>query len=138
MYNDRDIARLLRVACNARWAGRCVAGPAEQFGWPKDTVASWLSGRRRMPADKMAKLAKSLLDHPEPLRGFGEGLAYAAEKARARGRRARGFQIVKDWDGTGFMTDRRWRGGRGKMKSTLNTDLVNHLAKTNIARRRPT
>jgi hypothetical protein len=47
-----------------------------------------------------------------------EGLALATEleeyakKQRAEGRRPRGFEIVKDRDGTGGMTDCHWRGGR--------------------------
>ena len=41
----------------------------------------------------------------------------SAELKRSQGRLARGFQVVKDWDGTGIMRDARWHGGRrGKNK----------------------
>jgi hypothetical protein len=52
------------------------------------------------------------------LSGLARGIADAADRVRLRGRRARGFQKVQDWDGTGIESDRRWRGGRGKRRGT--------------------
>jgi hypothetical protein len=31
----------------------------------------------------------------------------------------RGFYVVKDWDGTGIRTDRRWRGGRARPPAAI-------------------
>ncbi len=114
MFDDRNTLRLIKEACHALWPGRHIAGPAEELGCSKAAVASWLSGRRHMPAEKMANLAASCVERTDLLRDLAGGIAYAAEQARTRGRRPRGFQVVKDWDGTGTMCDRRWRGGKGK------------------------
>lgn len=118
MYGDQDIARLVSEACNARWPGRHIAGPAENFGCSKAAVTSWLSGRRRMPAEKMSGLAASFRESAYALIEFARGIDEAADQVRLRGRRARGFQKVQDWDGTGIESDRRWRGGRGKKPTT--------------------
>jgi hypothetical protein len=109
MYSDRDIARLISAACHSRWPGRHIAGLAEKLDCSKTAVAFWLSGRRRMPAKKMDEFAESLRWSADALNGFARGIADAAERVRLRGRRPRGFQLLKE-DGT----DRRWRGGRGK------------------------
>ena len=116
---DCDIAWLLSEACHTRWPGRHIAGPAEKFGYSKTAVAFWLSGRRRMPAKKMTEFADSLRETADVLTGFAGGIADAADQVRLRGRRARGFQMVKDWDGTGVENDRRWRGGKGKKRGAL-------------------
>jgi len=71
-----------------------------------------------MPAAKMDLLAKSLRDAGNELRGLADALAYAASQASMQPRRARGFQVVKDWDDTGVRRDGRWRGGRGRRPMT--------------------
>jgi len=109
MSTDREIARLLTAACHTRWPGRHVAGLAEKLDCSKATVASWLSGRRNMPAEKMSEFAESLRQSAGALNDLARGIAGAAVQVRLRGRRPRGFQLLKE-DGT----DRRWRGGRGK------------------------
>jgi hypothetical protein len=117
MYSDRDIATLISEACHNRWPGRHIAGLAEKFRCSKAAVAFWHSGRRQMPPAKMAELAASLRESAEVLNGFARGLDEAANQVR--GRRARGFQKVQDWDGTGIECDRRWRGGRGRKREAL-------------------
>ena len=116
MFDDRSTARLIAAACHARWPGRHIAGAAELMECSKTAVAFWLSGRRRMSAAKMTKLATSLIESSDLLRDLARGIAFAAEKARGRGRRRRGFEIVKDWDGRGIVSDRRWRQGRSKKR----------------------
>ena len=113
MYSDHDIAKLLGAACHARWPGRHVAGLAKQLDCSKTAVAFWISGRRKMPPNKMGEFAQSLRESADVLNGFARGIDEAAEQVRLRGRRPRGFQLLKD-DGT----DRRWRGGRGKKRTT--------------------
>ena len=111
MYSDHDIARLLSEACRARWPGRHIAGLAVKLDCSKSAVTHWLSGRRRMPAEKMTEFAESLRQSADVLNGFARGIAEAAEQVRLRGRRPRGFQLLKE-DGT----DRRWRGGKGQTR----------------------
>jgi hypothetical protein len=113
MYHDRDIARLLAEACHARWPGRHLAGLAEQLCCSKSAATHWVSGGR-MPAKKMVEFAESLRWSAGALADLARGIDGAAEQVRLRGRQARGFQKVQDWDGTGVESDRRWRGGRGK------------------------
>ena len=116
MYSDHDIARLISEACHARWPGRHIAGLAEKLGCSKTAVAFWHSGRRRMPPKRMDEFAESLRWSADVLNGLARGIADAADRVRLRGRRARGFQKVQDWDGTGIEFDRRWRGGKGKKR----------------------
>jgi hypothetical protein len=111
MYGDRDIAKLLSAACHARWPGRHIAGLAEKLDCSKAAAAFWLSARRRMPAKKMDEFADSLRQTADALNAFARGIAECAEQLRLRGRRPRGFQLLKE-DGT----DRRWRGGKGKTR----------------------
>jgi hypothetical protein len=65
-----------------------------------------------MPPRRMDALAEALKDSGRLLVGMSDAIAYAAKKAAAQPRHGRGFQVLKDWDGTGVITDRRWRGGR--------------------------
>ena len=67
-----------------------------------------------MPADDAQLLAYYIRARAEEGLALARELEEYAAKRRAEGRRPRGFQIVKDWDGTGIKTDRRWRGGRRK------------------------
>jgi hypothetical protein len=111
MYSDHDIARLISEACHARWPGRHIAGLAEKLDCSKAATAFWLSGRRNMPAEKMTEFAEYLRESAEVLKDLALGIGGAAEQVRLRGRRPRGFQLLKE-DGT----DRRWRGGKGKTR----------------------
>jgi hypothetical protein len=65
-----------------------------------------------MPPSAMENLADALRHSGSLLVGLADALANTARQARVQPRRARGFQIVKDWDGDGVRSDRRWRGGR--------------------------
>jgi hypothetical protein len=116
---SRDLTTLLlRQACRLRWPGRHVAELANLTKRPKGTAASWLAGRRGMPAPEMQLLANVLRDAGRELASVGAVVSHSAELKRSQGRRARGFQVVKDWDGTGIMRDARWHGGRrGKNKA---------------------
>jgi hypothetical protein len=111
MCRDHDTL-LLNQACRVRWPGRHIAELARLTGRSKGAAASWLSGRRRMPAAAMNALAKSLRDAGNELRGLADALARAASQASMQPRRPRGFQIIKDWGGNGVARDARWRGGR--------------------------
>jgi YD repeat-containing protein len=64
----------------------------------------------------MDALAEALKDSGRLLVGMSDAIAYAAKKAAAQPRHGRGFQVLKDWDGSGRITDRRWRGGRRRRK----------------------
>jgi hypothetical protein len=64
----------------------------------------------------MDALAEALRDSGRLLVGMSDDIAYAAKKAAARPRHGRGFQVVKDWDNSGVISDRRWRGGRPRRK----------------------
>jgi hypothetical protein len=115
MSGDRDTV-LLRRACRMRWPGRHVAGLAQLTRRSKATAASWLSGRRGMPVKTMDVLARVLCDDGSCLIDIGNDVARVATLKRAQPRRARGFQVVKDWDGTGIASDRRWRRGRSRKR----------------------
>jgi hypothetical protein len=65
-----------------------------------------------MPPGSMEMLADAIAHSGRLLIGMADSIAYDARKAGARPRRPRGFQVLKDWDGSGVITDRRWRGGR--------------------------
>jgi hypothetical protein len=114
---DRNTV-LLRQACSLRWPGRQIAGLARVTRRPKATAASWLSGRRGMPEPLMQMLSEVIRHDAELLGGIAKELSRLAELKRSRGRTARGFQIVKDWDGSGVKRDARWRGGKGKTASS--------------------
>lgn len=103
---------LIRQASRLRWPGRPVAGVAQLTKRPKATAASWLSGRRQMPAAELQLLAEVLRTDGHMLIGVANDVLRAAEFKQSQPRRARGFQVIKDWDGTGIMRDARWRGGR--------------------------
>ncbi len=105
---------LLRQACRVRWPGRHIAELARLTERSKTAAASWLAGRRRMPAEKMQALAESLRADGNDLTGLADALAHAARQASMQPRRARGFQVVKDWDGDGVVRDARWHGGRAR------------------------
>ena len=106
---------LIRQACRMRWPGRHVAGLAQLLRRPKPTVASWLAGRRQMPASEMLALAEVLRTDGQFLIGIASNVLHAAEIKQARPRHARGFQVIKERDGPGSMPrDARWRGGRPK------------------------
>jgi len=111
---------LLREACRARWPGRHVAGLAQRLPQvKKPTVAAWLSGRCQPPMEAMYLLAGVLRQDSFYFGHIAEELEKAAKLKATQRRRPRGFEIVKDWDGTGIITDRRWRGGRGRRKAKI-------------------
>jgi hypothetical protein len=113
MSNNRATL-LIKRACRLRWPNRHVAGLADLTRRPKATAASWISGRRQMPAGELQLLADVFRDDGHLMLGIAGELARVAESKRQQPRHARGFQIVKDWDGTGIVRDARWRGGRSK------------------------
>jgi hypothetical protein len=65
----------------------------------------------------MELLAELLRDDGHSLIRIANDVAHEAKLKQAQPRRARGFQVVKDWDGTGITHDRRWRGGQKKKHS---------------------
>jgi hypothetical protein len=67
-----------------------------------------------MPADDAERLAHFIRTRSERGMELAKELEDYAAKRRAEPRQARGFEIVKDWDGAGIETDRRWRGGKGR------------------------
>ena len=69
-----------------------------------------------MPPWKMERLADGIKHSGHLLIGMADAIGYAAKKAAAQPRHGRGFQVLKDWDGSGLITDRRWRGGRPRRK----------------------
>jgi hypothetical protein len=111
MSRDHDTLLLMRL-CELRWPSRHVAGLARLLTRPKSTAAAWLSGRRHMQADTMALLADVIRDDGRFLTEISRELAEVAAKKRSELRRPRGFQLMKDWDNNGSISDRRWRGGR--------------------------
>jgi len=58
------------------------------------------------------RLAEALRQDGRMLLSMAEEVDHAARTARKQHRVPRGFQLIGDWDGTGVMRDRRWRGGR--------------------------
>ena len=72
---------LLRQACRVRWPGRHVAGLAQLMKRPKATVSSWLSGRRRMPAQAMELFAEVLRREGHLFIGIADDVAHAARQA---------------------------------------------------------
>jgi hypothetical protein len=66
-----------------------------------------------MPAGEQQLLADVLRHEGQILVRVAADLSNSAELKRSKPRRARGFQVVKDW-GDGIMRDARWRGGRRK------------------------
>lgn len=113
MFGD-TATLLIKRACQLRWPGRHVAGLAQLTRRPKGTANSWISGRRQMPAGDIQLLADAFRHDGQKMLGMADELARVAEAKRFLPRRTRGFQIIKDWDGTGVPRDARWRGGRLK------------------------
>jgi hypothetical protein len=72
-----------------------------------------------MPATEIQFLADVLRSDAHALMNLAVDLARAADLKRSERRRPRGFQILKDWDGSGVITDRRWRGGRPARRIAL-------------------
>jgi hypothetical protein len=107
---------LIKQACHLRWPERHVAGLAKLTRRSKSAAASWLSGRHQMPVSDLELLAEVLRMDGQAIIGAATELSRAADTKRAQPRRARGFQIIKDWDGTGVLRDGRWRGGRRKSR----------------------
>jgi len=62
----------------------------------------------------MALVAEVIRDDGRSLTDMSRELADVSQKRRSQLRRPRGFQVLKDWDGTGVIKDRRWRGGRSR------------------------
>jgi hypothetical protein len=116
MSLDQNTSLLIR-ACQLRWPSRSAAGLAALLRCPKSTAASWLSGRRHPRAETMELLAGVLCEEGQILIDIAGELASAAKLKGAQPRRPRGFQVVKDWDGSGIMRDARWRGGRPRKNS---------------------
>jgi hypothetical protein len=77
-------------------------------------VKGWRTGRRHMSAAYVEVLAHSIRCRAEQGLALAQELDDYAAKRRAEPRRAGGFQIIKDWDGSGLLRDARWRGGRSK------------------------
>jgi len=113
MSGDHDTL-LIKQACRLRWPERHVVGLAKLTRRSKSTAASWLSGRRRMPASDLQLLAEVLRRDGRAIMGVADELSRAADLKLLQPRRARGFQIIRDWDATGILRDGRWRGGRPK------------------------
>jgi len=67
-----------------------------------------------MPPNALEILSDALRRDDSTCIVMADDIAHKAQQARAQPRRARGFQVVKDWDGTGITHDRRWHGGRSK------------------------
>jgi hypothetical protein len=67
-----------------------------------------------MPASDLQLLAEVLRRDGRAIMGVADELSRAADLKLLQPRRARGFQIIRDWDATGILRDGRWRGGRPK------------------------
>ena len=81
------------------------------------TVQGWRAGRSRLPADDADMLAAYIRARAEPGIDLAKELENYAAKRRAEGRRARGFQVVRERDGPGSTPrDARWQGGRPRSK----------------------
>jgi hypothetical protein len=81
------------------------------------TVQGWRAGRSSLPAEDAEMLAAYIRARAEPGIDLAKELENYAAKRRAEGRRARGFQVVRERDGTGSIPrDARWRGGRPRSK----------------------
>ena len=79
------------------------------------TVQGWRAGRSSLPAEDAEMLAAYIRARAEPGIDLAKELENYAAKRRAEGRRARGFQVVRERDGPGSQPrDARWHGGRRK------------------------
>ena len=77
------------------------------------TVQGWRAGRSCLPADDAKMLAAYIRARAEPGIELAKALEDYAAKRLAEGRRARGFQVVRERDGPGSPPRyARWRGGR--------------------------
>jgi hypothetical protein len=77
------------------------------------TVQGWRAGRSCLPADDAKMLAAYIRARAEPGIELAKELEDYAAKRLAEGRPARGFEVVRERDGTGSPPrDARWRGGR--------------------------
>jgi hypothetical protein len=77
------------------------------------TVQGWRAERSRMPAHDAEMLARYIRSRAEAGIALAHALDDYAAKRRAVGRRARGFEVVRERDGPGSPPrDARWRGGR--------------------------
>jgi hypothetical protein len=107
MYPMTDtIARTARHL----WPGRHNAGLANALGVPVPTAKSWISGARRMPAQRMRELFRFLQRRAGIVSSLAD-LEFQIRQEDQRFKPRRGFFVVKDWDGTGIRTNRQWRGG---------------------------
>jgi hypothetical protein len=103
----RAAAALFTGAPNALLARSCDMLVA------KATARSWRQGHRRAPVPVLRQLRLKLQARAAECNSLCR--EFDIEIARRDGegpRHPRGFQIVADWDGTGILRDRRWRGGR--------------------------
>jgi hypothetical protein len=108
---NRAAVALFTGAPSALLARSCDARVA------KATARSWRRrGRAPLPVLRRLRLMLQArcVECNELLRDLGIEIARREGEAP---RRPRGFQIVADWDGTGVLRDRRWRGGRSRNKS---------------------
>ena len=93
------------------WPGRYNRTLAEALGVPPATTKAWVSGKRRMPVDRMRAMA-GVLRHDIAV--ANTTLAYLEIEIARREReppRRRGFFVVKD-RGDGVLRNARWCGGR--------------------------
>lgn len=96
------------------------AGVLEILGRPSlawATVQGWRAERSRLPAEDAERLAQFIRSRSQQGLSLTQELEDYAAKRRTQPRSTRGFQVVKDWDGTGVLRDARWRGGRRKNDS---------------------
>jgi hypothetical protein len=92
------------------WPGRYNCTLAEALGVPRATTKAWVSGKRRMPVDRMRAMA-GVLRHDIAV--ANTTLSYLEVEIARREReppRRRGFYVIKNW-GNGVRCDARWKGG---------------------------
>ena len=94
--------------------GRHAAALALAVEVPVETARSWARGLRRMPAYRARLLAARLISHAAVARSLAADVEYYARILERQPRLARGWQVMRDRDGTGVLRDGRWRGGRRK------------------------
>jgi len=90
------------------WPTRHNLGLAQALGVPTVTARSWIRGKRRMPEKRLRQLEAFLLQLDEPIVDLAWQCDFHARQEARRIKPRTGFWLLRDWYGTGIISNKRW------------------------------